>query len=90
MPTLRCIINMIANKTVCKIYQCLTFLLCQFIEAALVTFVAIVFVFFASKLSKAITISSQSVTEVPVKLFRYLLFSQTHVLGFQLYSFSHL
>ena len=34
---------MIANKTLCGISQSLTFLLWRFIEAVLVTFVAIVF-----------------------------------------------
>ena len=59
------------------------FLLCQFTEAELVTLAAI-FVFFVDKLSIAITISSDSVTEVSQTLFKYLLFSQIHVLGFQL------
>ena len=40
------------------------FLQWQFIEAVLVTFVAITFVFFVGILSLTITISSQSVTEV--------------------------
>ena len=66
----------------------LTFLQWKFIEAALVTFVTIVFVIlffcFFDKLSITITISSQSVTEVSATLIKYLLFSQIHVLGFQL------
>ena len=60
------------------------FLLWQFIEAVLVTFVAIVFVIFVAIVSITIRISSHSVTEVPAILFKYLLFSQIHVLGFQL------
>ena len=73
---------MIANKTVCKIS--LTFLLCQFIEAVLVTFVAIVFVFFVDKLSMTIIISSHSVTAVSAIFFKYFLFPQIYVLRFQL------
>ena len=36
---------MITNKTVCKKYQSLTFLLQQFVETLFITFVALVFVF---------------------------------------------
>ena len=61
-----------------------TLLLLQFIKAALVTFVAIVFAFLVDALSINIIITSHSVTEVSAILFKYLLFSETHVLGFQL------
>ena len=43
------------------------FLLCQYIEALLVTIVAAVFVFFVDKIS----ISSHSVTEVSATPFKY-------------------
>ena len=45
------------------------FLQWQFIEAVLVTFVAITFVFFVGILSLTITISSHSVTEVYFQIF---------------------
>ena len=47
-------------------------------------FVAIVFVFFVDKVSIPITIPSHLVTEVSAILFKYLLLSQMHVLGFKL------
>ena len=43
---------MIVNKTECKIEQSLTFLLWQFIEAVIVTFVAVVFVIFVDTIHK--------------------------------------
>ena len=52
----------------CKIKQSITFLLWEFIEAVLVTFVAIVFVFFVYTVSIAITVSSHSVTELSARL----------------------
>ena len=58
------------------------FLLYQYIEALLVTIVATVFVIFVDKISITIIISSHSVTEVSATPFKYLLFSQIHVLGF--------
>ena len=75
---------MIDNKTVWKINQSLAFLLWKFIEAVLVTFVAVVFGFFVDILSIAIIISAHSVTEVSAIFFKYLLFSQIYVLEFQL------
>ena len=74
---------MIANKTVCKIQQSifyLTFLICQFIN----TFVALVFAIFVDTISITDIGSSHAITEVSAILFRYLLFSQIHALGFQL------
>ena len=62
---------MITNKTVCKIKQSLTFLLWKFIEAVLVIFVAIVFVFFVDTLLITIITLSHSVTEVSVIVFKY-------------------
>ena len=50
---------MITNKTVCKIWKFLTFLLGQFVGAVLVTFA-----FFVDKFSITTIISSQLVTEV--------------------------
>ena len=47
-----------------------------------VTFPATVFVIFVDKMSIADIISSNSITEVSAILFKYLLFSQIHVLGF--------
>ena len=60
---------MVANKIVCNVS--LNFILSQFIEAVLVTIVAIVFVFFVDALSITITISSHSVTEVSTIVFKY-------------------
>ena len=57
------IINMITNKTVCKI-KYFTVLLRQFIEAVPVTFVAIVFVNFVDTISITVKISSHLITEV--------------------------
>ena len=67
---------MIINKTVFKI--------CEFIKAVLVTFLVIVFTFFVDKSRITITISSHLVTEVSATLFKYLLFSQIHLLGLKL------
>ena len=61
---------MIDDKTVCK--------------AVAVAFVVIILVFFVDKFFIAITILSHLVTEVSATLFKYLLFSQKHVLGFNL------
>ena len=55
----------------------------QFTVAELVTFIAIVFVIFVDTISIAVIISSHSINEVSVILFRYLLFPQMHVPGFQ-------
>ena len=60
------------------------FLLRQFIEAVLVTFVAILFAIFVDTISITVIFSSHSITEVSAILFKYLLLSQIHVLGFQL------
>ena len=60
------------------------FLLRKFIKAVLKAFVDIIFVFFVDILSIPIIISSHFVNEVTVTLFKYLLFSQIHVLGFQI------
>ena len=60
----------------------LTFLLKQFIVAELLTFIATIFVFFVETISITIMISSHSVTKVAAILFKYLLFSKIHVLGF--------
>ena len=62
----------------------LTFLLWKFIEAVLVAFVPIVFLFFVNRLFIIITISSHSFTEALETFFKYLLFSEMHMLGFQL------
>ena len=60
------------------------FLLRKFIKPVLKAFVDIIFVFFVDILSIPIIISSHLVNEVTVTLFKYLLFSQIYVLGFQL------
>ena len=65
---------MINKKTPCKILQSLTFLLWQFIETVLVTFLAIIFVVFVDIVSITVIISSYSITEVSAILFKYLLF----------------
>ena len=75
---------MINNKTLCKIEQSLTFLLWQFIEAVLIKFVAIVSLFFAYAISVKVKILPHSLTEVSAIPFKYLLFSQIHVLGFKI------
>ena len=49
--------NMIVYKTVCKIVAISYFLLQQFIEAVLITFVALVFVFSVDKTSITMTTS---------------------------------
>ena len=76
--------NIITNKIVCQIEQSVAFLLWQFIEAVLITSFAIVFVFFVDVISITITILSYLVTEASATIFKYLEFSQIHVLGFQL------
>ena len=81
---------MIGNKTEYQIQQSLTSLLWQFVEEVCLTFVAIVFAIFVDTISKTDIISSHVITEVSAILFKYLLFSKTHELGFQLYSFLHL
>ena len=48
------------------------------------TFIAIVFVIYTDSISITDLISSQVITEVSEILFKYLSFSQIHVLGFQL------
>ena len=53
---------MIANKTAYKIQQSLNFLLREFIEAVLITFVAIVFVLFVDTISITNTILSPSIS----------------------------
>ena len=65
---------MINKKTPCKILQSLTFLLWQFIETVLVTFLAIISVVFVDIVSITVIISSYSITEVSAILFKYLLF----------------
>ena len=71
-------------KLYAKYRNLLLFLLWEFIEEVLVTFVAIVFFFFVDTISATNTVSSYSVAEVLAILFKYLLFSQTNVLGLQL------
>ena len=83
---------MIANKTVCEIKQSLTFLLPQLIEAVLIKFVAIVFIILSYNTVQYVyhtifikfIISPHSINEVSAILFKNLLLSQIHVLGFQL------
>ena len=48
------------------------------------TFVAIVFVSFVDTVSITDIISSHAITEVSAILFKDFLFSQTHMLGFQI------
>ena len=60
------------------------FSLRQFIEAVVVTFVFILFVIFVDTISITVIFSSHLITEVSAILFKYLLLSQIHVLGFQL------
>ena len=55
-----------------------------FVAIVFVFFVAIVFVFFVDKITIAIIISSHSITEVSAIFFKNFLFSQIHLLGFQL------
>ena len=71
-------------KLYAKYRNLLLFLLWEFIEEVLVTFVAIVFFFFVDTISATNTVSSHSVAEVLAILFKYLPFSQTNVLGLQL------
>ena len=60
------------------------FSLWQFIEAVPVIVVAIVFVIFVDAISIAAIISPHLTTEVTAIIFKYLLFSQIHVLVFEL------
>ena len=53
-------------------------------EAILVTFVGIVFAPFSYTLPVALIISPRTITEVSEIPFKYLPFSQIHMLGFQL------
>ena len=71
------------HKRYAKKQKSLTFLLWLFIEAVLVTFFAIAFVFFVDTISMTVIILSHSITEVSALPFKYLLFSQIYVLGFQ-------
>ena len=74
---------MINNKALCKIQQStlyLTFLLRQIID----TFVDIEFFIFVDTISITDITSSNAITEVAAILFKYLLFSQIHVVGLQL------
>ena len=48
----------------------------EFIEAVVITFVAIVFEIFVDTISIAVFISSHSITKVSATLLKYLLFSQ--------------
>ena len=76
--------NTITNKTVCKIFYFSLLLLYydSLLKQYLFTFGAIVLVFSVNTISIiTITISSHLVTEVSATLFKYLLFSQIHVLG---------
>ena len=78
---------MIANKSLCKVCQSLTFLMRHFIETVLKTFsifVPIMFVFFVDTLSILVITSLHSVIEVSAILFKYSLFLQIHPPGFQL------
>ena len=82
--------NMVNNKTVFKIVQSIlsfTFSSSEFIDTAVMTFVDIVFLTFANVLFVTLIISLQAVTESSKILFKFLLFSQIHVLGFLLLSF---
>ena len=63
-----------------NIANLLLFLLSQFIEAVLVTFVALVFVLFVDIISITNIVLSHSITEVSTTLLKYLLLSQIHVL----------
>ena len=65
------------------IYLYITFLLSAFIDTKLITFVGIVFVTFNATISINFIISSHITTKSSTMLFKYLLFSQIHVLGFQ-------
>ena len=60
-------------------------MLVTFVDIVFVKFVEIVFVTFIDTLSAAFTILSKALTKVSVLLFKYLLFSQIHVLGIKLY-----
>ena len=60
------------------------FLSSEFIKTVLVRFVGVVFVTFVDALFLAFIISSQTLTEVSAIFYKYLPFSQIHVLGFQL------
>ena len=71
---------MITNKTVYEIKQYLTNLSSESID----TFVFIVFVIFVDTFSITDVILSHVITEVSAILFKYLLFSQMQMLGYEL------
>ena len=81
--------HIITNKIVCiwqLFFSYVTFLSSEFIETVLVTFFDVVFVAFVDMLLATFIISSLAITALSTTLFKYLLFSQIHVLGFQLQS----
>ena len=84
---------MINNKTVYKIWESLTFFTIKLYQSStrniccyivLAFFVVTGFVFFIDNISVANIIASQSVTGVSEIFFNYLLFSQIHLLEFEL------
>ena len=78
--------NMVTNKNVWKYKNpgCLTFLLTEFIDTVLTTFVGIVLATFVDTLSAKFIILLHTITELLTILFKCSLYSQIHVLGFQL------
>ena len=79
--------KMVTNKNVCKIKQSILYLifsLSEFINTISMIFADIAFVTIVDRPSIMLIISSQIITESSTILFKYLLFSQIHVLGFQL------
>ena len=62
-------------------------MLVTFADIVFVIFVGIVIVTFAGTLSMAFIVSSHTLTKVSAILFKCLLFSQIHMLGFQLQYF---
>ena len=66
------------------LFSHVVFLSLGFTEIVLLTFVGKVCVTFIDKLSLTFIISSSTITNVSEILFKYLLFSEIHVLAFQL------
>ena len=78
--------NKLPNKNVCKIQEFIIYLtFCiRIIDTVFVKFTNTEFVTFLDTLHMTRKVSSQPIIELSAILFKYLLSSQIHVLGFQL------
>ena len=65
-------------------FSYVTFLSSKLINTVHMTFADIVFATLVGTLTEPFIISLHTMTELPIILFKYLIFSDIHVLGFQL------